>query len=252
MYSDNDSFTTPPSSQPRLRTAKKWYQRWWGRTIIVFSVIFLTLLVAFIFYVGKMALLLKSGEITPQELFGGEPTSQQVGDLNTLATFDDPSLGPRDAKIVIVEFSDFQCPFCNEAKPVIKEVLKNYGDQILFIYRDFPLVDIHPQALLAAMAGECAHEQGKFWEMHDRIFENQDEITQANLKIHAVAIGLNNIQFDNCLASGKYLKEIEEDLRDGLAAGVGATPTFFINGVKVAGVIPLTTFEQIIFSELNR
>lgn len=252
MYSNNESFIVPESSQTRSNITKKWYQRWWGRLIIGFLVIFFAMLIAMGFYVGRMVILLRSGQVTPEQLFGDDFSSRQNRNLPTLATTDDPSLGPRDAKVVVVEFSDFQCPFCQQAQPVVKELLKNYGDQILFIYRDFPLINDHPQALSAAIAGECAHEQGKFWEMHDKIFANQDNISKTDLKIYAVQIGLNNIQFGTCLDSDKYLAEIEQDFNDGLNAGVNSTPTFIINGVKVAGAIPLNTFEQIIISELSR
>jgi len=253
MYRQDSSFTVPPPPKAKqLINRRKWSKRWWGRLIIVFLIIFFVLLIAMGFYVGKVAVLLRSGQITPQQLFGDNTSSNQVSDLSSLVTSDDPSFGPRDAKVVIVEFSDFQCPFCQQVQPVIKEILKNYSDQVLFIYRDFPLIVDHPQALLASMAAECAHEQGQFWEMHDKIFENPSKITETDLKTYAVQIGLNSIQFNDCLKSGKYLQEIENDLLDGYNAGVQATPTFFINGVKVAGAIPLNIFEQIIISELSR
>jgi protein-disulfide isomerase len=253
MYSQNSSFTVPQSSKASSEVIKKrWYQKWWLRLIIIFLTIFFILLIAASFYIVRIVILLRSGQLTPQQLFGEDFASSRGGDFAALVTTDDPSLGPRDAKVVIIEFSDFQCQFCQQVQPVVKEILKDYGDKILFIYRDFPLVADHPDALLAALAGECAHEQGKFWEMHDKIFSSQDEINEANLKTYAVQIGLNSIQFGNCIVSGKYLKEIEEDLTQGYAAGVRATPTFFINGVRVPGAIPLATFEQIIISELSR
>jgi protein-disulfide isomerase len=253
MYSQNSSFTVPQSSKASSEVVeKKWYQKWWARLIIIFLTIFFILLIAAGFYITRIVILLRSGQLAPQQLFGEDFVSRRGSNVATLATTDDPSLGPRDAKVVIVEFSDFQCPFCQQAQPVIKEILKDYGDKVLFIYRDFPLVANHPDALLAALAGECAHEQGKFWEMHDKIFASQDEINEVNLKTYAVQIGLNSIQFGNCIVSGKYLKEIEEDLTQGYAAGVRATPTFFINGVRISGTIPLAAFEQIITSELSR
>jgi len=253
MYRQDSSFTMPPPSKAKqLINRKKWHKQWWGRLIIGFLVIFFVLLIAMAFYVGKLVILLRSGQITPQQLLSNNVPSGQASNLPTLVTSDDPSFGPRDAQVVIVEFSDFQCSFCQQVQPVIKEILKNYGDKVLFIYRDFPLLDDHPQALLAAMAAECAHEQGQFWEMHDKIFDNQNEIIDTNLKTYAVQIGLNSIQFNDCLGSGKYLEEIENDLLDGYNVGVQATPTFFINGVKVAGAIPLNIFEQIIISELSQ
>ncbi len=252
MYSEPTSFNIPESSKPNLSKSKRWYQKWWGRVIIVFLLLFLSMLTAMAFYVGRTVIQLRSGDITPQELLGSGYTGGAGHNPVTLATADDPSRGPKDAKVVIVEFSDFQCPFCRQAYPVVKQILRDYEGQILFIYRDFPLTDIHPQALLAAMAGECAHEQGQFWPMHDKIFENQQSMTEADFKRYAVQIGLNNIEFGNCLSSGKYLSEIEGDLNDGFNAGIRSTPTFVINGVQVSGVLPLNTFEQIIISELSK
>lgn len=255
MYSQNIRFTVPSSvqtgSEPNAKK-KRWYRRWWGRLIIGFIGFLLIILIAMGFYVGRVANLLRTGQVTPEQLFGRDISPAQLRTLPTLATSDDPSFGPKDAAVVIVEFSDFQCPFCRQAVPVVKEILKDYGDRVLFVYRDFPLESIHPQAVLAALAGECAHEQGGFWPMHDKIFENQEEISEANLKTYAVQIGLNSIQFGTCLQSAKYLAEVEQDLQDGIEAGVRATPTFFINGLKVEGAIPFNTFEQIILSELSR
>ena len=248
MYSDETQttdFETPKTSRPK---AKKWFQRWWGRLILVFLAIFLIIAAALIFYVAKTISLVKSGELTPQEIFPRSLT----GDLPTLATDDDPNWGPKEAKVVMVEFSDFQCPFCKEVKPVLEQIRRDYGDKVRFIYRDFPITETHPEALLAAVAANCAHEQGKFWEMHDKIFDNQDNLSEASLKTYAVQIGLNNIQFGTCLKSQKYLPEIEDDMKAGYAAGVEATPTIFINGIKMRGALPLATYERIIISELSR
>ena len=251
MYRQNTSFEIPETSKPLNQRRPRWYKKWWGKIIIGFILLLLAMVIAMGFYVIRVATLLRSGNLAQSDLFG---TSSNVNlqEFNTLVTSDDPSFGPRDAKLVIVEFSDFQCPFCKQSAPVVAEIKKNYGDKVLFIYRDFPLTSIHPQALLGAMAGACAHEQGGFWPMHDLIFENQDKITPENLKRFSIQIGLNSLQFSNCLDSGKYLSEIEQDLQEGYDAGASATPTFFINGQPLAGAIPYLQFEQIILSELNR
>jgi protein-disulfide isomerase len=252
MYSQDTNFIVPPSAyrQPK-QLKKKWYQRWWAKLVLILVVLFLVLAVALAFYFFKVVSLLQSGQLTPQQLFNNQSLSP-AGNLATWATSDDPSFGPKDAKVVVVEFSDFQCPFCQQVWPVVKEILKNYGDKILFIYRDFPLTDIHPQALIAALAGECADEQGKFWAMHDKIFADQDNISEANLKTYAVQIGLNSLQFNQCLQSEKYLAEVKEDLEAGLAAGVQGTPTFFINGAPVRGAVPLSVLESLILAALSR
>ena len=221
--------------------------------IISFLTLILVLSIALMFYVGRLVILLRSGQLMPQQLFGSDfvPSPDQ-NSQPALAASDDPHYGPPEAKVVIVEFSDFACSASRQVQPVVKEILQDYGDRIFFVWRDFPIIGDRQQSLLAAMAGECAHEQGKFWEMHDKIFASSEEITEASLKAYAVQIDLNNIQFSNCLGTGKYFAEIEQDFNDGRQYGVEATPTFFINGVKIPGAIPLATFEKIIVSELSR
>lgn len=250
MTSENIEFEKPPSLTKPVRTGKPWYKKWWGLALIVFLTLFSVVSLALAIYVGRVVVLLRTGAITPEELLGREPVGP-LDRVKTMATSDDPSFGPSNAQVVIVEFSDFQCPFCAQAYPVIKELLKDYGDRIHFVYRDFPVPSLHPQALLGALAGECAHEQGKFWPMHDKIFENQQDLNENNLKTWAIQLGLDGVQFSSCLDSQKYLPEVQEDLNDGVDAGVRATPTFFINGQKIEGALPLSVFEQIILTILN-
>lgn len=252
MYSEEAIFQIPASSKTRPKDqtkSAKWYQHWWGRLVIIFLVIFLVVLIAVIFYFVKVVTMLKSGEITPNQLLGGQYNKQFNAAI--LASDSSPNLGPKDAKIIIVEFADFQCSASSEVYPVIKEVLANHGNQILFVYKNFPLVNDNPLSLITALAGQCAYEQGKFWEMEEKLFNNQDNITDASLKTFAVQIGLNSLQFNNCLQTEKYLSQIEKDLQDGYALGVRATPTFFVNGVKFQGAMPLNNFEQIITSVLS-
>ncbi|MDX9893546.1 MAG: DsbA family protein [Patescibacteria group bacterium] len=250
MYSQNDSFIVPPSADNKPK--KSWLATWWGRLIMLVLTIFLIILVAILIYIFKLAFLLQSGQFTNEDLFGTQKETVVRNDLPTMATADDPSFGPKDAKVVIVEFSDFQCPYCYQTYEVLNKLKKDYGGLVLVYFRDFPLTDIHPQALLAAMGGECAHEQGAFWGMHDKIFANQADITEEALKRYALQLGLNSMQFNNCLTSGKYLDEIEQDLNEGYNAGVRATPTFFVNGQLIRGVIPYTSLESIIQAELGR
>lgn len=249
MPSQDSSFEMPP--RPTVGSNHRpWYRHWWGQLLILFAALLLALAFAFGLYVARLAVLVKNGQLSPNSFFSAGSTASRLALSQALATADDPSYGPHDAKVVVVEFSDFQCPFCAELRPVLRQAMKNYGDRVLFIYRDFPLVTEHPQALLGAMAAECAHEQGKFWEMHDKIFENQNGITEAGLKSYAVQLGLNSVQFGECLSSNKFLDEIERDLQDGYAAGVRATPTLFINGGMVSGAMPYETLEKIITNEL--
>lgn len=246
--SDND-FVIPKGSQ-RPTSLRPWYKHWWGQLLIVFATVALAVAVAFGLYVAKLASLVQDGNLSPEAMFANQPSATRLALSKALATADDPSYGPQNAKVVIVEFADFQCPFCAELYPVIKQVMQDYGDQVLFIYRDFPLTSEHPQALIGAMAGQCAHEQGKFWEMHNKIFDNQGDISEAALKSYAVQIGANSLQFNDCMSSNKYLDEIQKDLQDGYAAGVRATPTLFINGGMIPGAIPYATLEKIITNEL--
>jgi len=143
-----------------------------------------------------------------------------------------PPRGNIDSDIIVIEFSDFQCPACKGAEPIIKEILEDYD--VVFYYRNFPL-PMHKDSFIAAEAAECANEQNRFWEYHDVLFENQDKLDKGNLKLYAQELGLNAEQFNDCLDSEKYKPEITKDIRDGKASNVRGTPTFFVNEKKVVG-----------------
>jgi len=159
---------------------------------------------------------------------------------------DEPHQGDVSAKVRILEFGDFECSYCGQAFSIVREILQKYQGKIYFAFRDFPLINDHPNALNSALAVGCANEQGKFWEMHDKLFINQANLTDADLLFYAQAVGLNTVQFNSCFKTEKYLSEINQDIDDGLGFGVRATPTFFINGYKIEGVIPKDLFIQII------
>jgi len=160
-------------------------------------------------------------------------------------------LGSEDAKVTIVEFSDFQCPACGAAHPVVKQVIKEYGDRILFVYRHFPLLATHQYALKAAEAAEAAGEQGKFWEYHDLLFANQDNLKTEDLKNYAKQVGLDMKKFNEALDSGKNKDKVLSDLDDGEKFGVTSTPTFFINGQMNRGVLNLDQFKSAIDKALG-
>lgn len=176
---------------------------------------------------------------------------------------DDPVLGNPDAPVTMVEFSDFQCPFCRrlytQTLPQIKEQYIKTG-KVKFVYRDFPLTSIHDMAQKYAEASECADEQEKFWQMHDKIFNEQEKLgsgtildfTVSDVKRWAREVGLNGIKFDRCLDSGKYAGEVEKDFRDGDAAGIDGTPGTFINKQLIKGAVPFTQFQAVIESELSK
>jgi protein-disulfide isomerase len=136
--------------------------------------------------------------------------------------------------------------------PTLKQVEEKYGDKLRLVYRDFPLVQIHNNAAKAAEAGECAHEQGKFWEMHDKLFADQSKLQVEALKHAATEIGLDAEKFNQCLDSAKYAAEVQQDADEGARYGVTGTPAFFINGRLLSGAQPLEAFTQVIDEELAR
>lgn len=164
----------------------------------------------------------------------------------------DPVLGPASAPVTIVEYSDFQCPFCARVAPTLKQLRETYGDRIRIVWKDFPLTQIHPQAFKASEAGWCADEQDKYWEYHDRLFENQQALTDADLKRHAASLGLDARRFDECLDSSRHAERVRAGLGEGARLGITSTPTLFINGRTVAGAQPYEVFSRIIDEELAR
>jgi protein-disulfide isomerase len=155
------------------------------------------------------------------------------------------------APVIIVEFADFQCPFCKQAQPTLRNLLAKYKGRVSLAYRDYPLRDIHAQGQLAAEASRCAGEQGKFWEYHDLLFANPDKLKRDGLVEHARTLKLDEKQFDSCLSSGKYKAKVEEDLQGGIRAGVVGTPGFFINGTFLSGIQPEAVFDEMIQAELG-
>ncbi len=199
---------------------------------------------------------LSAGQALIQQQTQGDTTSQYI----TVGTDDDPVLGDPNAPVTMIEFSDFQCPYCRafwrDTLPLIKQ---NYIDtgKVKLVYRDFPL-SIHPNSMLGAQAADCAIDQGKFWQMHDEIFSQQDKqgidtipFTQADTEKWAAAVGLNVGQFHSCVTAGNYTDEINKDIADGTAAGVDGTPTFSINGLKVVGAQPYAVFQSAIEQALQ-
>jgi protein-disulfide isomerase len=164
-----------------------------------------------------------------------------------------PSLGSAGAPVQVVEFSDFQCPFCRQFAPNVKEIQKQFGDKVRLVYRQFPIPSIHPFAFKAAEASLCANEQGKFWELHDLMFGDQGKLTIMDLKSKAGRIGVDQKRFDACLDQGKFTAQVQKDMNDGARAGVSGTPALFVNGVEVpGGAVPFSTISEAIERELSR
>ena len=156
----------------------------------------------------------------------------------------DPLIGPKDAKVTVIAFEDFTCPYCKDEAIIFREVIEQYKDRVLFVYRDFPLPD-HTWAQKAAEAAECANDEGLFWYMHDSLFLNQESITSVDsLVILAGQLGMDETSFRSCLENGDNTSEVSKDFQDGVLAGVGATPTFFLNGHKIAGLVTKAYWEK--------
>ena len=169
---------------------------------------------------------------------------------------DDPSLGDENAPLTLIEFSDFQCPFCKKFHDkILPEIRRDFIDTglVRLVYRDFPLMEYptHSMAERAAEAAECAHEQGKFWEYHDKIFEKPRQITDSILKIYVNELDLDAYEFELCTTSRKYRGEVQKDFDDGKNF-ISGTPTIFINDLSISGSHPYETYKQVIESELSK
>jgi len=162
-----------------------------------------------------------------------------------------PADGPKDAPVTVVEFSDFQCPFCGRLFPTLTAVKAKYGDKLRIVFRQFPLSK-HPLAAKAAEASLCADAQGMFWKMHDAMFKNQRALAVAELKASAAALGMDSAKFDTCLDSGQTAATVQGDLEAGGAVGIDGTPALFINGRQLDGAVPLEQIAAIIDDELQR
>jgi protein-disulfide isomerase len=147
----------------------------------------------------------------------------------------DHSAGPADAPVTLVEYGDYECPYCGMAHPILKAAQRKLGDKLRLIFRNFPLREIHPHAQHAAEAAESAAVQGKFWEMHDTIFEHQHALEDEDLLRYARSLGLDAERIANDLANETYVKRVRDDFRSGVRSGVNGTPTFFINGERYNG-----------------
>ncbi len=169
--------------------------------------------------------------------------------LIKVSSGDSPFRGPENAPITIIEFSEYQCPFCARVQSELQKVLTTYGDKVKLVYRDFPL-KIHKDAQRAAEAAHCAGEQGKYWDYHDKLYANIRKLDVASLKKYAQELQLDSQRFDKCLEERKYKSKVEKNVLDGTKAGVTGTPAFFINGRYLSGAKPFSAFKTIIDAEL--
>ncbi len=164
---------------------------------------------------------------------------------------DDPSKGPKTAPVTLIEFTEYQCPFCKKARPTIDKILSEYGDKVHYVLRDFPL-SFHKQAKGSANAAQCAGEQGKYWEYSSQLWDSQGQHTDAKLVEIGESIKLDMTKFNSCVKSQKYFAEIDKDMDDGGKVGVSGTPAYFINGMFLSGAQPFSAFKQLIDEELAK
>jgi protein-disulfide isomerase len=206
------------------------------------------------------------GEQTTTGAAVAEPKEEEpvIVDLSKIISDDDSYLGPKDAEIVIVEFSDFECPYCGAATGDHKELMARFkgmdpswtpsvpelkklakSGKIKLVFKHFPL-SFHQNAQKAAEAAECAGDQGKFWEMHDQLYANQETLSVDNYKKWAGELGLDTAKFNTCLDQGQKTAKVQKDFTVGQQAGVQGTPAFFVNGLLISGAQPFSVFEQVI------
>ncbi len=179
-----------------------------------------------------------------------DPTATQPVTRYDIPIDGEPALGPDDAPITLVAFSDFECPYCQKwYAETWPQIQKNYGDQVRLVYRDFPL-PMHANAQPAAEAAACAFEQGKYWEYQDLIFNNGGTLGDQTYQEFAQQLGLDTETFKTCYESGRYRTEIEADRDWASELGISSTPTFFVNGIALVGAQPFETFQQVIDMEL--
>jgi len=184
--------------------------------------------------------------VTPQ------PTGSVAGaKVDVIISPNDAVKGNPEAKVTIVEFSDFQCSYCGRAQETLDKIMETYGDKVRIVFKNYPL-PFHENAESAALAALCAKDQGKFWEYHDLLFENQESLTVANLKKYASDLGLKAQDFSSCLDSKKYKSQLEEDTKEAGKVGVQGTPAFFVNGRLIAGAVPFENFKAVIDQELQK
>ena len=163
----------------------------------------------------------------------------------------DHARGPADAPVTLVEYGDFQCPYCGRAYPIVEALLRDFGDRLRFVFREFPLSQVHAHAEQAAEAAEAAAAQGAFWEMHDTLYEHQHALGRDDLLGYASSLGLDVDRFARALDEGRYAARVREDFMGGIRSGVNGTPTFFINGDRYDGSYDRASLAEAITSYLG-
>jgi protein-disulfide isomerase len=248
---------TPVEASPAPAETKRRPNLGFLRRInIVYVLFFLLIIASFLIgvLVTQVQYLKKGTTVAANDVYAGDPAAgvQQVGPVDV----DEghlPILGNKDAKVTLVEFSDFQCPFCEQLyKDALPQIKKEYIDtgKVKMAYRQYPLTSLHPNAQKAAEASECANDQGKFWDYHDQLFDNQadwealtsDEALNKFVE-YANAVGINGEELRSCVSSDKMAKKVQEDVDAGTKVGVDGTPASFVNGILISGAVPFSDFK---------
>lgn len=233
---------------------RPWYKKGWGIALLIIGFIVLVYLMLIGILSYNYTKDIRSGiqdyEREAEKLrYDYSQRNEEIARL--VETPDDPHLGPQDASITIVEFYDFNCPHCRAFYPTLRRLSVEYKDTVHFILKDMPVITDDSEIL--AQAAECAHDQDRFWEFHDKAFARANENLSADdIPDIIKGISINQDQFYTCIESGRYEKEVAADLDAGLAAGVTGTPTLFINGHKISGEVPYDILKRIIDTSLNK
>lgn len=220
-----------------------------GGLVVVVLVMFGAMVLAFyrrIMNGEDLSYLARQEQFTQSATLAGQTSGKTEVAQDEVVTSDDPAIGNANAPITVVEFLDFECPFSAQAFPFIREAATENPEKIRLIIRDLPLDDVHPNARLAAEAAGCANDQKRFWAYHDKLFQNQQALDRENLIGYAEQVGLDKKTFTQCLESGRFRAEVQEDFQAGVAAGAVGTPTFYINGRKFQGIIPEEVWAQLV------
>lgn len=228
---------------------KPWYKKWWGvLMLLVLAIILIFLVTSSLYVVNKVK------DINQEQSLENQ-LNQRLATEKAIMGINPYHIGAQDPKITIVEFSDFACPFCQQSSPIINDIIKDYGDQVKLIFRNYPL---HTNSIELAIAARCAGEQDKFWPMHNELFAEQDKLTdtgdtlQNNLLIIANNLGININQFSECISSERGKAAIKADYDDGEALQIEGTPTWFINNYRITGYINEDQFREIVTGLLQQ
>lgn len=190
------------------------------------------------------------GSASAPETLADSPAAAATPSRMDVSVDDDPSIGPANAPITIIEFSDFNCPYCRQFNQVtFKALMDAYPNQIRFVYRDYPITS--QELYVAALAAECAGDQGAYWPFHDALFSGQYDLGRDAYQAYAKSLGLDSTALLACIDSGKYGDEVQKDAHDAASLGITGTPTFFVNGLPMVGAQPLAQFTRVIDGELK-